>query len=152
MKLEQRLVVPTSRSNLWDLLMDMARVGRCFPGVEQVTAVDDQTYQGEMRVRVGPVSLNMSGTILVLERDKDSWHASMRLDGVARRIGGAVHATMEMDLKELTPDETELIIASDVSFLGKLGELGQPVIRSKADSVLQEFARNLSREAADSDA
>ena len=151
MKLEQRLVVPTSRSNLWDLLMDMARVGRCFPGVEQVTAVDDQTYQGEMRIRVGPVSLNMSGTILVLERDKDRWHASMRLDGVARRIGGGVHATMEMDLKELTPDETELIIASDVSFLGKLGELGQPVIRSKADSVIQEFARNLSREAADSE-
>ena len=152
MKLEQRLVVPTSRGNLWDLLMDMARVGRCFPGVEQVTAVDDQTYQGAMRVRVGPVGFNMSGTILVLERDKDRWHASLRLDGVDRRIGGAVHANMEMDLNELTPEETELIIASDVSFLGKLGELGQPVIRSKADSVIQEFARNLSREAADSHA
>ena len=32
MKIERRLVVPTGRSKLWDLLMDVARVGRCFPG------------------------------------------------------------------------------------------------------------------------
>ena len=143
MKLEQRLVVPATRDKLWGLLMDMPRLGRCFPGVEQVTRVDDQNYQGIMRVRVGPVTLNMSGTIQVLEQDNDRWHASLRLDGAERRVGGAVHAAMQMDLIELAQGDTELVITSDISFLGKLGELGQPVIRKKADSVIQEFARNL---------
>ena len=101
MKLEQRLVVPATRDKLWGLLMDMPRLGRCFPGVEQVTRVDDQNYQGIMRVRVGPVTLNMSGTIQVLEQDNDRWHASLRLDGAERRVGGAVHAAMQMDLIEL---------------------------------------------------
>ena len=148
MKIERRLVVPTGRSKLWDLLMDVARVGRCFPGVEQVTPQDNQSYQGTMRVRVGPVSLNMAGTITVLEQDRDRWHASLRLEGADRRIGGAVRGTMDMDLMELSPEETELAITSDVSFMGKLGELGQPVIRRKADSVIQEFAQNLRQEAA----
>jgi carbon monoxide dehydrogenase subunit G len=105
--------------------------------------VDQDNYQGTMRVRVGPATLNFSGTILVIERDRDRWHAAMRLDGADRRVGGAVHAAMTMDLVEAAPQETELVIASDISFLGKLGELGQPVIRRKADSVIQEFARNL---------
>lgn len=147
MKIEQRLVVPASRAKLWDLLLDVARVGRCFPGVEQVTALDDQRYQGTMRVRVGPVGLTMAGTIVVLERDRDRWHASLRLEGSDRRIGGGVHGTMDMDMVELSPQETELAITGDVSFLGKLGELGQPVVRRKADSVIQEFAQNLRKEA-----
>ena len=116
--------------------------------VEQVTPQDNQSYQGTMRVRVGPVSLNMAGTITVLEQDRDRWHASLRLEGADRRIGGAVRGTMDMDLMELSPEETELAITSDVSFMGKLGELGQPVIRRKADSVIQEFAQNLRQEAA----
>ena len=148
MKLQQRVVVSTNRSNLWDLLMDVERVGRCFPGVEQVTTQDNQTYQSAMRVRVGPVSLNVAGTLVVVERDRDRWRASLRLQGADRRVGGAVHATVVMDLTELSPEETELAITSDVSFLGKLGELGQPVIQRKTNSVFQEFASNLKREAA----
>ena len=148
MKFEQRQVVSASRDKLWDLLMDLPRVGQCFPGVDQVTAVDDQRYQGTMRVRVGPVSLSVSGTIQVVERDNDRWHASMRLDGADRRVGGAVQATMVMDLKELSGEETELVVNSDVSFMGKLGELGQPIMRRKADSVMREFIHNLGRELA----
>ena len=150
MKIEKRLVVPAGRDTLWDLLMDVARVGRCFPGVEGVTAQDSQRYQGMMKVRVGPVSLNISGNIVILEQDRKRWHASLRLDGSERKVGGGVHGTLDMDLKEISAQETELLITSDVSFLGKLGELGQPLIRKKADSVIQEFARNLRQEAASS--
>ena len=148
MRIEQRLLVPSTRGDLWNLLLDLDRVGRCFPGVERVTPLDEDSYRGEMRVRVGPVSLNISGTIVVLERDKTRWHASLRLEGADRRVGGAVRGTMDMDLIEVSPEETELLIRSDVSFLGKLGELGQPVIRKKADSVIREFAQNLKLEAA----
>ena len=147
MKMERRLAVPASRGKLWDLLMDTVRVGRCFPGVQEVTAEDDKTYKALMRVRVGPVSLNIAGTMIVLEQDKDRWHASLRVEGSDRRVGGAIHGTIDMDLSETSQDETELLITSDVSFLGKLGELGQPVIRRKADSVMEEFARNLRQEA-----
>ena len=95
MKFERSLVVPVGREKLWDLVMDVVRVGKCFPGVEQVTAQDDQRYEGMMRVRVGPVTLNMAGTILVLEQDRERWHASMRLEGHGpqdRRLCARKHA------------------------------------------------------------
>jgi carbon monoxide dehydrogenase subunit G len=39
---------------------------------------------------------------------------------------------------------TRVTIDTDLTVLGKIGEFGQPLIRSKADSLLAEFARNLS--------
>ena len=38
---------------------------------------------------------------------------------------------------------TRVQIDTDLAVLGKIGEFGQPVIRKKADTLLDEFARNL---------
>ena len=148
MKTERSLVLSGSRSEMWNLLMDIDRVGACFPGVEDLTRVDDSSYQGTMKIRVGPVSLTVKGTLTVLAMDKEAWHASMRLEGADRRIGAGVRATIDMDLKELAADQTELTIVSDVAFLGRLGELGQPIIHRKAEAAIEEFAENLAKEAA----
>ena len=147
MKMERTIVVPAPRAAVWDLLMDLSRVGRAFPGVEDLEALDDDRYRGAMRVRVGPVSLRIAGTIEVLVRDRESWRASLRLEGGDRRVGGGVRGTLDLVLNEVSADETEVAVSSDVTFVGKLGELGQTVIRRKADSVVQEFAANLAREA-----
>ena len=147
MKIEKTLVVPAQRKAVWDLLMDLSRVGRSFPGVEELEPLADGSYRGTMKVRVGPVSLRIAGTIQVVERDQEAWRASMRLEGGDRRVGGGVRGTLNLSLNEVSPNETEVAISSDVTFMGKLGELGQTVIRRKADSVIQDFASNLAREA-----
>ncbi len=147
MKIEKTLVVPAQRKAVWDLLMDLSRVGRSFPGVEELEPLDDGSYRGTMKVRVGPVSLRIAGTIQVVERDQEAWRASMRLEGGDRRVGGGVRGTLNLSLNEVSPNETEVAISSDVTFMGKLGELGQTVIRRKADSVIEDFASNLAREA-----
>ena len=145
MKAEHRFVAPASRDQVWELMQDMVALGRCFPGVEQVEAEDGASYRGTMRIRLGPVSLNIAGTITVIEMDKERWHAAMRLQGTDRRLGGGMSGTMVVELVENSPTETELVVSSDISFLGKLGELGQPIIRRKADSILREFAHNLGK-------
>jgi len=52
---------------------------------------------------------------------------------------GAVRGKTVMSLKEITPGETEFLVETDVSILGKIGEFGQPIIRKKADAMLKEF-------------
>ena len=51
---------------------------------------------------------------------------------------------MSMKLTAKSADETELEIVADTTFMGRLGELGQPIIRRKARNTLEEFAQNLS--------
>ena len=38
---------------------------------------------------------------------------------------------------------TDVVVETDLSVLGKIGEFGQPVIRRKADALMQAFAANL---------
>ena len=51
-----------------------------------------------------------------------------------------------MELKEISPKETELVVETDVSILGKIGEFGQPIIRRKADQMLKEFVNNIKKQ------
>jgi carbon monoxide dehydrogenase subunit G len=138
----QECVVPAARERLWDLLMDVPAVSRCVPGVGTVEAVGNNAYRGGIAVKVGPVRLSLEGTITVEEQDRTGWSARMRAEANDRRLGGGIRARMHLTL---TPAEagTHIRIDTDLAVLGKIGEFGQPIIKSKADSILAEFARNL---------
>ena len=43
-----------------------------------------------------------------------------------------------MRLNDLSAEETELSLSSDLTFMGKLGEMGQPLIRKKAETTMEE--------------
>ena len=148
MKFEQDVRVQASQEALWSLLSDFPQAARCLPGVEEVRPLDDGTYQGTVRVRIGPMGLNLSGTV-ELEQNEDQGVWRMSAQAQDRRVGGGVRAIIEAKLTELAPGLTGLSISSDVQFMGRLGELGQPIIRRKANSMLQEFAENLKRAVAE---
>ena len=142
MTFSQECVVPVERERLWSFLMDVPRVARCVPGVEHVEAVDDHLYKGRLGVRIGPIRLSLDGTVAVEEQDPAAWRARMRADANDRRLGGGIRARLSLTL---TPaeDGTRLHIETDLAVLGKIGEFGQPIIRKKADGLLEDFARNL---------
>ena len=142
MRFTQECMIPVARERLWDFLMDVPTVGRCVPGVETIEAVDGRAYKGGLKVQVGPIRLSLEGTITVEEADRDAWRARMRAEANDRRLGGGIRARLSLTL---TPVEigTRVQIDTDLAVLGKIGEFGQPVIRKKADTLLEEFARNL---------
>ena len=142
MKLTQRCTVAAPRERLWTLLMDVPRVARCVPGVEALEPLDESRYRGTLRVQVGPVRLALHGTITIEEQDREAWRASMRAEASDRQAGGGLRARMTM---ALAPGDggTDLVVETDLSILGKIGEFGQPVIKRKADGLLQAFAANL---------
>jgi hypothetical protein len=138
----QECVIPAPRERLWDFLMDVPTVGRCVPGVETVEAVDASAYRGGLKVQIGPIRLSLEGTITVEEADRDAWRARMRAEANDRRLGGGIRARLSLTLAPVEVG-TRLRIDTDLAVLGKIGEFGQPVIRKKADTLLEEFARNL---------
>jgi carbon monoxide dehydrogenase subunit G len=91
------------------------------------------------------MGLNFSGTISVVQQDRDQGEAHFRVEGSDRRVGGGFRAEMIVTLQPMGPGQSELTIATDTVFMGKLGELGQPVIRRKAVSTIEQFAKNLAR-------
>ena len=146
MTFTQTCTITASRDAVWEFLMNMENVAHCLPGVEGVTPLGADAYGGTVRVKVGPIALALQGTLTVEGRDPSQWHGAMRAEAKDQRLGGGVRARLSMDLAERGPAETELLVALEVHVLGKIGEFGQPVMRKKADAMLQEFAQRVSQQ------
>ena len=89
------------------------------------------------------MSITLSGTVTVCEQSADDGRARFLVEASDRRLGGGVKTEMLVQLGAAPSGGTELAIDTDTTFMGRLGELGQPVIRRKAQATIDEFARNL---------
>ncbi len=145
MKFEHVVQVPAPADRVFPLLLDVPRIARCVPGVEAVEARDGGRYGGRLRVQVGPIRLALSGEVTIVSRDAAARVATMRADADDRATGG-VRALMTIAVADAAAG-SELRITSDVQVLGRLGELGQPIMKRKADQLIAEFGRCLAREA-----
>ena len=145
MKVEIVSVVPASREAIWALVMDIPKAASCIPGLKDITQDGETSYQATLQARVGPMGMNLSGVITVLSQDAESGEAHFLVEANDRRVGGGVKTNMSMKITAKSPTETELEIVADTTFMGRLGELGQPLIRRKARNTLEEFSKNLSK-------
>jgi carbon monoxide dehydrogenase subunit G len=151
MLIENRQIIAAPRSDLWEFLMQIEQVGECIPGVTEVRLVAPEEYETTMGVKVGPINLKFEAKLHVVERDREHWTAKMRAEGTERGVGGAVNATFTMTLEELSEDATELFVQTDARILGKLGEFGQPVMKKKAGTITEQFARTVGERVGRSD-
>lgn len=135
--------VEAPRERAWAFLMDLPAAARCVPGLEELVP-DGAAHRGRLRVEVGPIRLAFEGEVRVVSRDDAAGVAALRVEGTDRRLGGGVRADVTITASGSAP--TELRVASEVAILGRLGELGQPLMQRKADETLRAFAQCLRRE------
>ena len=145
MKLQNTCIVPAGLEETWTALMDVRTSAMWVPGVIEVAEDGAGRFRGTLKARVGPMSMNLSGTVTVAEQEPEVGRARFLVEANDRRVGGGVRTSMVMQLTPAPAGGTEVAIETDTTFIGKLGELGQPVIRRKAQSTIEEFARNLTR-------
>lgn len=91
MKLEHKFVVPAPVEQTWAAFNDLERVVPCFPGAT-LTAYEGDDFTGSCKVKLGPVSLQYSGTGTFVERDEAGHHAVIEAKGKDRRGNGTASA------------------------------------------------------------
>jgi len=147
-KFDYDVAIDAPPDRVWAILSDVPRASEFMPGVQDVAQQPDGTYTGTVRIRVGPIGFNLAGTVTVNEdRGVGTW--SMTSQAQDARIGGGVTSTVETIITEPSPGNTRIQVSADVQFSGKLGQLGQPIIKKKADSMVKEFTESLKKAAQD---
>jgi uncharacterized protein len=144
-KLEHRVEVRAPRERVWESLMDIPAVATCVPGVEEIVSHGDGHFHGRLKVGVGPIRLVLSGDLELAERDDAIGRAVLRGIGTDGRLGAGVRVAVTLAVAATADGSTELTIDSDVQVMGRIGDLGQPIMRRKADEILRSFAECLSR-------
>ncbi len=144
MKIEQESQVGASREDVWALLQDVPRAAGLIPGVRDVAETGPDTYSGKMETRVGPMKISLDGELTTTQNAEDyTW----RIEGNAKALaGGGLRVIVDAAIAEAGADSSTLTVATDIQFMGKLGTMGQPFIRSKANSQMKDFIKNLEKE------
>lgn len=144
MKFEHTVRVSAPRKSAWDLLMDVPAVARCVPGAEDVVPTGPDAYRGAVRVSVGPVRLRLEGNVTLIQKEEGTGHAALRLEAADRAVGGNVRAELRVTLAEVDGG-TELRLVTEATLAGRIGDLGQPLIKRQADRIASDFAKCLER-------
>ena len=75
MRIENVFEVASSPDDAWRILTDVERVAPCLPGARVTEKIDDDTYRGAMKAKLGPVGVEFLGELRFTERDGKWWVA-----------------------------------------------------------------------------
>ena len=141
MELTHTFTVPSSPQRTWELLTDLEEVGGCFPGAK-VTSADEEKFEGEVKVKLGPIAVTYQGKGRFLERDDEAHHA--KIEGVGRGLRGLGNATAIATM-DLSPDGegTKVDVVTDLSITGKPAQFGRGVMQTVSDKLLGQFVQCL---------
>ncbi len=122
--------------------MDIDRFASCVPGLEQVTQIDERTFDGVVSATVGPISGKFTFRSTILESAPPS-RMVVQTDGSDSVTHSAVVARLTVTLGEASENHTEIGYRADIAINGRLAILGDMVLRATSALVLEEFARRL---------
>jgi carbon monoxide dehydrogenase subunit G len=142
MVFEQQATIAAPVEEVWEFLGNVPRMAECLPGLEDVRE-EDGGYHGALRIAVGPISVRLEGKMQLAERDRDSWTTLLEIEAEDRRIRSTLRAHTTMRLTPNGPAAAQLAVHTDAAVLGKLGQMGQAVLRRKSDQVLAQFVENM---------
>lgn len=131
-------------AEVWSALADLERVVGCLPGARLTSEPVDGRFEGQLAVKLGPMSARFSGRGQV-ERDEANWRGTLIGSGQDRESRSQTAGEVEY---RLTQDDggTATRIDIDVKAIlsGPLARFGRSgIVDDLASRVIDAFATNL---------
>ncbi|MEM8709114.1 MAG: SRPBCC family protein [Actinomycetota bacterium] len=138
MRIENDMHVAASMDEAWALLTDIPAIAPCLPGAK-LTGQDGDTYEGTMKVKVGPVVAEYSGTATVVEMNEADRTVKLNASGRDKRGAGNASADIFASMVE-AEDGTTVSIATDLKVAGKVAQFGRGAMADISKKLLGQFA------------
>lgn len=142
-ELDNSFTVPVPPEQAWDVLLDVERIAPCMPGAT-VTSVEGDEIAGQVKVKLGPLSLSYKGTAKFIEKDPASHTIAIEATGKETRGAGTASATVHASLK---PDDAEgqttVSIHTSLNVTGRPAQFGRSLLPEVSGKLIDQFAANL---------
>lgn len=139
---EKRVTVKAPLQKVWDFLWNPEKLALCIEGCEKVQEVEPKKrYEAFVEAKVGPFKTNFAVELEVLE--VDGLHFKAKAVGKDSKIAASMKQQIDLQLREISEEGTELNFKTDVTILGKLATLGHWIIKRKADEVMEQFVSRM---------
>ena len=141
MKFTGDFLVEAPREVVFDRLNDAAFFASCLDGVHDLVQVDDTRYTATLETRIAYIKFKFAVTVEFVDRVAPETIA-VRAEGTPMGVVGRLTSTASAVLSE-AGDGTRVAYDMDVALAGRLGSIGQPVLKAKAKEMERSFVRNI---------
>lgn len=139
MRVEKQDTIRAAPAEVWSQLWNVQKVIRYIPGVQDLQSVEEgKRYGVQIGDRVGPFQVNFKLDIVIDSIDQGRF-LRVKVSGRDSRFASTLQQVIEIHLKDAPPGGTDLDIRTEISILGKLGSLGDALIRAKTTEAIAGF-------------
>ena len=140
-EITEQMRVDVPMATAWAFITDARRVASCMPGAEIVEEIDERTFVGKAKVKLGAITTAYKGQVVFEEIDPAA--KFMRLTGEGRETGGGTaRGSLDVKLSDCPDGGTELSFAVRVDLTGKVMQMGRGMIKGVSAQLFKQFSAN----------
>jgi carbon monoxide dehydrogenase subunit G len=141
MKFSGELTVKAPRTEVYKAVRNARFFASCVEGVHDLQETGPDTYAAVFETKVAYMKFSFKVTVQVTRAEAPR-QIEAKVDGTPLGIVGRLAATSVTTLSD-DGDGTKIAYDIDAALTGKLGSLGQPVLRAKAKEMERHFTARL---------
>ena len=138
MQLTHSFTVPAGIDETWAALNDIESVAGCFPGA-QVTHADADSFEGTVKVKLGPIALVYKGSGDFVDKDEAAHRMGIAAKGKDKRGNGTAGADVVVTMAPEGAASTKVDVVTDLNITGKPAQFGRGVMQDVSDKLLGQF-------------
>jgi uncharacterized protein len=145
MKFSGELTVKAPRAEVYKKVRDARFFASCVDGVSDLTETAPDVYAAVFETKVAYMKFKFKVTVEVTRAQEPS-EIEAKVEGTPLGIVGRLTGTALTRLSDAEVEGgsgTKIDYEVETALTGKLGALGQPVLRSKAKEMERQFAARL---------
>jgi carbon monoxide dehydrogenase subunit G len=141
MKIAGELSVRAPRAEVFEALKDARFFASCVEGVQDLTEIDPTHYAAVFETRIAYMKFKFNVMVEMTKAEPPDLIEG-KVEGKPIGLVGRLTATATTRLTE-DGEATKIAYEIDSALTGKLGSMGQPVLRAKAKEMEKQFAERL---------
>jgi carbon monoxide dehydrogenase subunit G len=144
-ELDNSFTVPVPPEKAWDVLLDVERIAPCMPGASVQSISDDgNEIEGQVKVKLGPLSLSYKGTAKFTDKDQANYTIAIEATGKETRGAGTASANVQATLKPADAAGSTIVsIHTSLNVTGRPAQFGRSLLPEVSGKLIAQFASNL---------
>jgi len=135
------ITLPAPRDAVFQVLQNAPFFASCVEGVRDLKEIDASHYDAVLDTKVAYLKFSFKVSVEVTKISPPD-RIEARIEGTPIGVVGRFTAISTTDLSE-AGDETLVKYSIDANITGKLGSMGQPVLKSKAKEMEKGFVERM---------
>jgi len=127
---------------VWQFFENIPQVAACLPGAELTEDLGNDTYQGQVAVRMGPVRLQFGGTAEITERDAAARRVVVHAAGAEQKGRGQASMVITATLTQAGRG-TKVDVTQDLQLSGAAAQYGRGMISDVTAVLMRDFSANM---------